>query len=343
MKAMVCEICGSNDLVKKDGVYVCESCGTKYSVEEARKLVGIVKVDKTEETEKLLILARRAREDDNSENAEKYYGMVLQEDPSNWEAAFFQVYYKAMQCKIIDIANAGYSVANNIDTTIRLISDLPDEDERKQAINTVITYCHIISDMLSSAAINHYNKFSTATNAYSECSHRVAVTHMIYDMLEKSLKKYFPTDNKIISIVQVMSNSFISDNGRFFNAEYRASETKRLTEEIQSKDNSYTPPTVQTGGCYIATATYGSYDCPEVWTLRRYRDTILAKTWYGRTFVQIYYKCSPSLVKYCGDSKLFKSISRSVLDKIVHNLNSEGIADTPYNDKKELVSNEPDR
>ena len=26
------------------------------------------------------------------------------------------------------------------------------------------------------------------------------------------------------------------------------------------------------GGCYVATAVYGSYDCPEVWVLRRYRD-----------------------------------------------------------------------
>ena len=26
------------------------------------------------------------------------------------------------------------------------------------------------------------------------------------------------------------------------------------------------------GACYVATAVYGSYDCPEVWTLRRFRD-----------------------------------------------------------------------
>ena len=83
MQAMVCEMCHSNDLVKQDGLYVCQHCGTKYTVEEARKLLGTVKIDKTEETEKLLILARRAREDNNSENAEKYYGMVLQEDPNH--------------------------------------------------------------------------------------------------------------------------------------------------------------------------------------------------------------------------------------------------------------------
>ena len=25
-------------------------------------------------------------------------------------------------------------------------------------------------------------------------------------------------------------------------------------------------------GCYVATCVYGSYDCPEVWVLRRFRD-----------------------------------------------------------------------
>ncbi|NLX93020.1 MAG: hypothetical protein GXZ02_03995, partial [Clostridiales bacterium] len=40
-----------------------------------------------------------------------------------------------------------------------------------------------------------------------------------------------------------------------------------------------------TGGCYVATAVYGSYDCPQVWTLRRYRDYTLAETWYGRAFI----------------------------------------------------------
>ncbi len=30
-------MCGSNDIVKKDGLYVCQFCGTKYSVEDAKK------------------------------------------------------------------------------------------------------------------------------------------------------------------------------------------------------------------------------------------------------------------------------------------------------------------
>lgn len=39
MKTIKCEMCGSNDVIKSEGYYVCQSCGTKYSVEEAKKLL----------------------------------------------------------------------------------------------------------------------------------------------------------------------------------------------------------------------------------------------------------------------------------------------------------------
>lgn len=45
MKALTCEMCGSTNLIKEDGVFVCQSCGTKYSVEEARKMMGEGVVD----------------------------------------------------------------------------------------------------------------------------------------------------------------------------------------------------------------------------------------------------------------------------------------------------------
>lgn len=37
MKQLTCEMCGSTKLIKQDGVFVCQSCGCQYSVEEARK------------------------------------------------------------------------------------------------------------------------------------------------------------------------------------------------------------------------------------------------------------------------------------------------------------------
>lgn len=87
------------------------------------------------------------------------------------------------------------------------------------------------------------------------------------------------------------------------------------------------------GGCYVATAVYGSYDCPQVWTLRRYRDYTLAETWYGRAFIRVYYAVSPTLVKWFGHTGWFKKLWKGKLDRMVSDLNAKGVQDTPYQDR----------
>lgn len=87
-------------------------------------------------------------------------------------------------------------------------------------------------------------------------------------------------------------------------------------------------------GCYIATCVYGSYDSPQVWTLRRYRDYTLSNTLFGRVFIRIYYVTSPTLVKWFGHTKWFQWIWQSVLNRLVSVLNNKGVADTPYEDRE---------
>ncbi len=88
------------------------------------------------------------------------------------------------------------------------------------------------------------------------------------------------------------------------------------------------------GGCYVATCVYGSYDCPEVWTLRRYRDYTLAETWYGRAFIHIYYAVSPTIVKLFGNTTWFKKMWKSKLDRMVNTLQANGVKSSPYKDKE---------
>ncbi len=92
-------------------------------------------------------------------------------------------------------------------------------------------------------------------------------------------------------------------------------------------------PIVHSGGCYIATSAYGSYDCPPVWTLRRFRDDVLDKTAAGRAFIKFYYKTSPTLVKIFGKYDWFNAFARSILDRFVKKLNDGGLENTKYNDK----------
>jgi len=86
------------------------------------------------------------------------------------------------------------------------------------------------------------------------------------------------------------------------------------------------------GGCYIATCVYGSYDCPQVWTLRRYRDHWLSMSWFGRRFIQIYYAVSPTVVRLFGGKNWFNGLCKPVIDNIVRKLQSSGIDGSPYSD-----------
>mgnify|MGYP004663160831 FL=1 len=112
---------------------------------------------------------------------------------------------------------------------------------------------------------------------------------------------------------------------------------RKLTEEIKEINKQFSGANITVyeheGGCYVATAVYGSYDCPEVWTLRRFRDKTLAETWYGRAFIRLYYAISPTLVKYFGKAKWFQRLFRKPLDGFVKKLNASGFEDTPYDDK----------
>lgn len=166
MKQLTCEMCGSTDLMKQDGVFVCQSCGTKYSVEEARKLMiegtvdvtgSTVKVDTSAELENLYQIARRAKDDNNGENAAKYYDMILVKDPTSWEAAFYVVYFKAMECKIAQIKSAAISVSNCEDSVLFLIKNHVPESEQLAAVKEIVYRSSRIAHMLANGAKSHYD------------------------------------------------------------------------------------------------------------------------------------------------------------------------------------------
>ena len=78
MKRLTCEMCGGTDLIKQDGVFVCQNCGMKYSVEDAKKMMiegtvdvkGTVQVDNSAFVQKYLTNANRALEKEDWEEVE---------------------------------------------------------------------------------------------------------------------------------------------------------------------------------------------------------------------------------------------------------------------------------
>ena len=171
MKSLKCEMCGSNQLIKQDGLFVCQSCGTKYSVEEAKKMMvegtvevqGTVKIDQSSELSNLYQLARRAIENENNEHAEKYYSQIIVKDPSSWEANFYTVYFQSLNCKLSDVEGAARRLINCEDNVLQLIKErVLNADERKKAIKEVGDRLLNASHFLFNMAKNYYDGLSWA-------------------------------------------------------------------------------------------------------------------------------------------------------------------------------------
>jgi uncharacterized protein (DUF983 family) len=350
LKPLTCDMCGSSNIIKQDGIFVCQSCGTKYSVEEAKKMMasgtvnisGVVKVDETEKLSNLYKIARRAKAEDNYENAAKYYNMIIVEDPNSWEASFFSVYYKAMDCKIAEIASAALSVANSLKSVFPLISDfLKSTDDRERAIDEIYEKCFELVNGMCSVATAHHNEINWQIRSEYESDYvnrmwnTISILILLGDQLEKYSKEEGDKSKKYLNMAADSWKEALKNvrSSVIVEAEFPIETYVKKIREIQPE---YQLPvnTVNTGGCYIATAVYGSYDCPQVWTLRRYRDNFFAKSLCGRLFIHVYYAISPILVCFFGNLEWFKKFWKKRLDRLVERLNAEGVDNTPYRDKK---------
>lgn len=78
------------------------------------------------------------------------------------------------------------------------------------------------------------------------------------------------------------------------------------------------------GGCFIATAAYGSYLHPHVKSLRDFRDRYLVTNLPGRLFVKAYYAASPPLAGYIMASETRRAVARFALFPVVYGVEHPG-------------------
>ena len=333
MKQLTCEMCGSTELMKQDGVFVCQTCGCKYSVEEAKKMMvegtvdvsgSTVKVDSSDELNNLYQLARRAREATDFDAAEKYYEQIVIKDPSNWEASFYSVYFSVTNTD--DVGSVLAVLKSNVDTVFNLIKEsVTDIDEQKKALSEVVEKLIFLYEVCVDSTIETHQTDDLARTIYCgyECGDKVI------EFFGESLGASIAV-NCWKQIIALHHKSLIVLGGKY---DLNMTEYENKVKKYEPSYQRVPQTNNNSGGCYVATAVYGSYDCPEVWTLRRYRDNQLAKTWYGRLFIHTYYAISPTIVKWFGDTEWFKKMWKGKLDHMVKNLQLEGVESTPYEDR----------
>lgn len=329
MKVLACEMCNSHDLVKQDGMFVCQHCGTKYSVEEAKKLMieGTVKVDTTDRSANLYKVARQAKAEGNVAQAAQYYNELAMLHPDDWESSFYSTYYQALNCKVGQVGHAATTIMNRTISTLKAVQSSYSADKAHPIVTEIV-------NAVANAGTNIYNtarKYQLETRSQQAnqdaCSWMTSNFELLMNV-GRVVENNFA--NKDLALV-LYKKAFLY--GIHTTPMFRRTEAEAAIKKIDPSFNGKEFDKANgKGGCYVATAVYGSYDCPQVWTLRRFRDNTLAETWYGRTFIRAYYTISPTLVKWFGKTEWFKNLWKPALDRMVKKLNKNGVDNTPYND-----------
>ena len=176
MKSLVCEMCSSHDLVKQDGMYVCQACGTKYTVEEAKKLMiegtvdvtgSVVQIDNTNKIETLLENARRSSAKEDWEAAAHYYDMVEEIDPKNIEAIFYSAYGKAKASLYGDDYYRREAMFNVLTKSVSVVNDSFDIENAEKLRPLLYKMSNDITEMYNSAFVYNYTVRTVGNSTYT--------------------------------------------------------------------------------------------------------------------------------------------------------------------------------
>ncbi|MCR5483960.1 MAG: hypothetical protein K6F09_00030, partial [Clostridiales bacterium] len=294
-----------------------------------------------------LTSARRSRATGFNDQAAQYYDLVLTEDPNNWEATFFSKYCRAMGSRVLVLKDKAQALTTAAVLSVTLASSLP-KDEFRNAVKQIADSSASFFDTAYKTCQKGYNDlWPNITSSYNMAHlQRVSAFILMPVTLGTAIDKINTVSDLSVPLLKgaiERRNSFLRDvqaHGVSPDGFPDCNCTEAL-KVIRKYDPNYgvvrsstttSASSASSGGCYVATCVYGSYDCPQVWTLRRYRDNMLASTRRGRVFIRIYYAVSPTLVAWFGHTNWFKKLWRGKLDRMVTFLQKKGVENTPYED-----------
>lgn len=128
-----------------------------------------------------------------------------------------------------------------------------------------------------------------------------------------------PSDNSFLYLRQALDSLGV-DYGSAPSSSIGMRNSGTASYRMSAVPDEAPAPVRKKEGCYIATAVYGSYDAPQVLTLRRFRDEQLKKTALGRLFIRVYYRLSPPAAARLRNARHVNRLVRRCLDRWVQHL-----------------------
>lgn len=150
MKKMVCEVCGGTELVKQNGVFVCQVCGAMYSMEDVKNLLTDVEGGEVNsvaapaataapaggvQVENLLSLAKSSFDSKNYAQAENFCNQIIAIDSKCFEA--WKLKGEAINYQITSSNPRMTEVFNCIMTAYRVLPEDKKEEHKYEILITV--------------------------------------------------------------------------------------------------------------------------------------------------------------------------------------------------------------
>lgn len=216
MKQLTCEMCGSTELIKQDGVFVCQSCGCKYSVEEARKMMvegtvevtGTVKVDNSAQVNNFLELSQNAYNSGNGQSAFDYANKALEIAPQNpqaWICKMKSIEYIGTlgSLRMMEVIEAGKNAVNFA------------SDEEKDSITYQVYKYELIRALeLLKLAMNKMSDSADIKRTFQQFS-MISVFTAAQNTLtadSKVVNIYDGVANEAVAVVKLVPDSVINNN-----------------------------------------------------------------------------------------------------------------------------------
>ena len=212
------------------------------------------------------------------------------------------------QLNSIEIKSGDRTISSDYINSFKENGSIEEFDAQNITMSTKDGYAKliIISDTYWNAVILDGNQSTSSFDGYGEYSFDIPCGKT--DIISINLQK--ETTEGFIEIQLVQKDKIL--NQASTNAQYGiASVAAECIPELS-------------GGCLIATATYGSEMAPQVQQLRELRDNQLLNTESGTafmsTFNDIYYSFSPIIADYERENPLFKEAVKLAITPMISSL-----------------------
>lgn len=304
-----CPTCGADIQIPDDrDSFDCKYCGQKIVIEREE---GSAPPSRTApEVKTYMDLAETAEASGNSEEAHKYFSMVLERDPKNLAAWVGKGLAAGWQSTL-----ASPRLEETL-TCIRKATALGMTD--KVLIKRAAEGAHKVAVALYNQALNHSKEF--------ERSGSDGLTGMLEDAAyNKNLKIEFA--GRALPSIELAGTAWKLQrsveqahdlttmcvtliNMKVLN-ESALPQYQRLAQECEAWGKQHDPEweKKRKTGCFVATATMGNYDHPTVLLLRTFRDQCLAGSCTGRRFIDAYYDYGPRLADVIRDNRFLRRVS----------------------------------